>query len=104
MAKPSARRRRVLVVGIVLTALLAAAYGVSASPLLAVDHVRVRGLDHLTVADIETAGGVHPGDAMVWIDTTGAVQGIEALPYVLDASLQRDWPHTVRITVHERTP
>jgi cell division protein FtsQ len=88
----------------VLVVLLGVAYAVAASPLLAVDHVRIRGLDRLTAADIENAGGVHPGDAMVWIDTSGAVQGIESLPYVRDASLTREWPHTVRITVHERTP
>jgi len=41
---------------------------------------------------------------MVWIDTGAAVAGIEALPYVRDATLRRDWPHRVRITVHERTP
>ncbi len=87
-----------------LGVLLAVAWGVSVSPLLAVDQVRVRGLQHLTAADIRTAGGVHPGDAMAWIDMSGAVQGIEALPYVRDASLRREWPHTVRITVHERTP
>ena len=98
------RRRRLFVTGVVLAVLLAAAYGVAASPLLAVDHVRIRGLDRLTSADIENAGGVHPGDAMVWIDTGAAVQGIEALPYVRDASLTREWPRTVRITVHERTP
>jgi cell division protein FtsQ len=93
-----------LAVGIALAVLLAVAWGVSASPLLAVDHVKIHGLQHLTPGDIETAAGVHPGDAMVWIDTTGAVQGIEGLPYVLRASLRREWPNTVRISVHERTP
>jgi cell division protein FtsQ len=98
------RRRRLLVTGIALAVLLAVAYGVAASPLLAVDRVQIRGLDRLTASDIENAGGVHDGDAMVWIDTSGAVQGIEALPYVREASLTREWPHTVRITVRERTP
>jgi cell division protein FtsQ len=41
---------------------------------------------------------------MVWIDTGQAVDGIEALPYVRSATVTRDWPDTVRITVRERRP
>ena len=89
---------------LVVVVLVAVAYGVSKSPLLAVDTVQVRGTAHVTPAQVANAAGVHDGDAMVWIDTGAAVAGIEALPYVRDATLRRDWPHRVRITVHERTP
>jgi cell division protein FtsQ len=87
-----------------LALLLTLAWGASKSPLLDVDHVRVRGVQHLTAREIEDAGGVHTGDAMVWIDTGGAVSGIEALPYVATATLTREWPDTVRIVVRERQP
>ena len=76
----------------------------SKSPLLDVDHVHVRGVQHLTTADIEDAAGVHTGDAMTWIDTGDAVSSIEALPYVATATLTRQWPDTVRIVVRERRP
>jgi cell division protein FtsQ len=98
------RRRRLLVVGVVVMVLAAIAYGVSRSPFLAVDTVRVRGTSHLTAAQVLDAAGVHDGDAMMWLDTTSAVDAMEALPYVRDASLEREWPSTVRIAVHERTP
>jgi len=84
--------------------LVAIAYGVSRSPLLAVDTLQVRGTSHVTAAQVLDAAGIHEGDAMVWMDTSAAVAGMDALPYVRDARVQREWPHTVRITVHERTP
>ena len=98
------RRHRLLAVAVVLTALLAIAWGVSVSPLLDIDHLQVRGVHHLTASDIETAAGVHRGDAMLWIDTNDAVRRLDALPYVRDARLSRQWPDTVRITVRERRP
>jgi len=98
------RRLRVLVLVGVLGLLLAVAWGVSVSPLLDVDHVKVLGVDRLTAAQIEAAGGIHRGDAMLWLDPGQAVRGIEALPYVGRARVAREWPDTVRITVHERRP
>jgi cell division protein FtsQ len=97
------RRRRIAVLLGVVVVLAAVAWGVSVSPLLDVDHVRVRGVDHLTAAEIEDAAGIHPGDTMAWLDPERAVRGIEVLPYVRRASVSREWPDTVRITVHERT-
>jgi len=98
------RRRRLLVVGIVVLVLVAIAYGVSRSPLFAIDTLEVRGTSHLTTAQVLDAAGVHEGDAMVWLDTTAAVDGMDALPYVRAARVEREWPNTVRIVVHERTP
>ena len=98
------RRFRVLLLVGVVTLLAAVAWGVSVSPLLDVDHVRVRGLDHLTAAEVESAADVHLGDAMVWLDPDRATSELEALPYVGQARVTREWPGTVRITVHERRP
>jgi cell division protein FtsQ len=83
---------------------LTIAWAVSVSPLLDIDHVRVSGVQHLTADEIQTAAGVHAGDAMAWLDTGGAVSGIEALPYVATATVTREWPDTVRIAVRERQP
>jgi len=92
------------VLGIAVAVLLGVAYGITRSPLLAVDTLAVKGTSHLTAEQVLDAAGVHAGDAMVWIDTGAALTGIEALPYVRGASLQREWPDTVRITVDERVP
>jgi cell division protein FtsQ len=98
------RRLRLLLAFAVVVALLAAAWGISVSPLLDIDHVEVRGLDRLTAAQIEDAGGVHPGDAMAWLDPGRAVTRIEALPFVRRATVSREWPDTVRIAIVERQP
>jgi cell division protein FtsQ len=92
------------VVVAVVVVLLGVAYGASRSPLLAVDTLTVKGTSHLTPEQVLDAAGVHEGDAMVWLDTGAALSGIEALPYVGHASLRREWPDTVRITVTERVP
>jgi len=94
----------VVVVVAIVGLLASVAWGLSVSPLLDVDHVRVRGLDHLTAEEIEEAGGIHTGDAMAWLDPGRAESGIAALPYVGGVRVTREWPDTVRITVHERRP
>ena len=88
-----------------LVVLVAIAYGVSRSPLLAVDTLQVRGTSHLT-APSRSRRPPASTRATRWCGSTPAqaVDGIEALPYVRDATLHREWPDTVRITVHERTP
>ena len=98
------RRRRLAVVCGIVVVLAALAWGVSVSPLLDVDHVQIRGLHHLTAAEVERAGGIHPGDAMLWLDPSRVVRDLEALPYVRRATVSREWPDTVRVTVHERRP
>jgi cell division protein FtsQ len=98
------RRLRVLIIVGAVGVLLAAAWAVSVSPLLDIDELQVRGLHHLTTEQVEQAGGIHPGDAMAWLDPGNVTSRIEALPYVGTASVEREWPDTVRITVHERRP
>jgi cell division protein FtsQ len=98
------RRRRLAIVCGIVVVLAAVAWGVSVSPLLDVDHVHIRGLHHLTAAEVERAGGIHPGDAMLWLDPSRVVRDLEALPYVRRATVSREWPDTVRVTVHERRP
>ncbi|HEX9504787.1 MAG TPA: FtsQ-type POTRA domain-containing protein [Acidimicrobiia bacterium] len=96
------RRLRVLLVIGGALALVAVAWGITVSPLLAVDHVVITGARQMTPAQIERAGAVRVGDPLVWLDTGRAVSGIEALPYVSRARVDRQWPHTVRIVITER--
>jgi cell division protein FtsQ len=96
------RRLRWVVAVLGLAALVAVAWGVSVSPLLDVDHVVVVGTHHATAAEIESAAGIHRGDALAWIDTGRAVDGVDALPYVRSARIERRWPDAVRIAVVER--
>jgi cell division protein FtsQ len=98
------RRLRVLIVVGVVLALFGLAWGISVSPLLDVDHLQVQGLHRVTAAAVEDAGGIHHGDAMAWLDPSRAVRSIEALPFVRRATVTREWPDTVRVTVVERRP
>jgi cell division protein FtsQ len=99
------RRRLRLVVGALLSATaIAAAWGVSRSALLDVDHVRLTGAEHTQpLSVIQTAGSL-PGRPMVDLDEGGAASQIERLPWVADASVRRQWPNTVVIDVRERAP
>jgi cell division protein FtsQ len=99
---PSARRRRLLVAGLVVVALATVAWMVSRSPLLDVDRVLVRGNQHSTVDEVMEAGELSRGEPLVWLDLERARAGIEALPWVRAARVERAWPDAVRVTLEER--
>ena len=98
------RRLRILVVVASVVVLLALAYGVTVSPLLAVDTIEVHGTAHTTAAQITSAAEVGTGDAMVWLDPDAVAARIEASPWVRSAHVERDWPRTLVIRITERTP
>ena len=98
------RGRRVLVLVVVVGVLGTAAWMATRSPLLDVEHLVVRGNDRATTDEVLGAAGLDRGDAIVWVDVGAATRGIEALPWVRDASVVREWPDTVRVTVRERRP
>jgi cell division protein FtsQ len=97
------RLRRVVAVVGTLTA-LAAAYAVTRSPLLDVDHVRASGGEHTDAAAVALTSGVGRGAAMVSLDTGAVARRVEALPWVRTARVERSWPGTIRIAITERTP
>ena len=89
---------------IVVAILATAAWVATRSPLLDVDHLTVRGNTRETPDEVFAAAGLHTGDPMVWIDPQDAAARIEALPWVRRATVTREWPDTVRITLSERLP
>ena len=96
------RRLRVLLIlaGFFFAALLA--WGISRSPLLDVDHVRITGTVHTTPADIKAAARIHNGLAMLDVDSGAAAARLRAIPWILRAHVERHWPATVTIAVVER--
>ncbi|MBV8981153.1 MAG: FtsQ-type POTRA domain-containing protein [Acidimicrobiia bacterium] len=98
------RRLRVVVVlaGFLLFALVA--WGLTRSPLLNVDHVRVTGTARTTPAEIMAAAGVHDGMAMIDVDGGDAAARLHTVPWILRAHVERHWPSTVTISVVERVP
>jgi cell division protein FtsQ len=100
----SRRRFRVLIAVAVVAVLALVAYGASISPFLDVDKIVVHGAQHTDVTQLEHAAGIAKGDPLFWASTGDAVRGLEAVPYVRQARVTKEWPDTVRITITERTP
>jgi cell division protein FtsQ len=98
------RRLRVLIVLGAFVALAMLAWGLTRSPFLDVDRVRVNGTVHTTPADITAASGIHKGMAMFDVDGSDAEARIRAVPWILRAHVERHWPATVTITIVERLP
>ena len=98
------RRLRVLLILAGFFFLALVAWGLTRSPFLDVDHVRVTGTSRTTPAEITTASGVHKGMAMFDVDSGGAAARLRASPWILRAHVERHWPATVTISVVERVP
>jgi cell division protein FtsQ len=96
------RRLRVLVVLVGLLTVVTALVIVVYSPMLDVERVDVSGAAPDQVAAIRTAAGVSRGDALLRVDTGRVEARLEQLPWVEHASVSRDLPDTVDITVSIR--
>ncbi len=95
-------RRIAWAAGVAATLVLLA--GLTQSPLLSVRHLRVAPTAHTSAAELQAAAGIHTGRPMLDVDAAAAVAGLRRLPWVRTATVHREWPATVRITVTERHP
>jgi cell division protein FtsQ len=98
------RRLRVLIAVVSVVVALALAWGVTVSPLLAVEEIDVTGNAHVTPAEVVAAAHVREGDSMVWLDPSQVEARLEASPWIRTAKVSRDWPRTLAIAVTERAP
>jgi cell division protein FtsQ len=96
--------RPVLIVAAVILLGLGAAWTLLYSHWLALQAVEVEGVERLSSEQIERAAALPAGSALVRLDLDAAANRIEQIPAVGSATLSRSWPHTVIITVTERTP
>lgn len=99
-------RRRLRILLGVLTAgcVLGLAWLVVHSPLLAVSSVSVRGAHQESAATIARVGAVHDGDATLFVDGGAVARRVEALPWIERATVSRNLPHGITISVVERAP
>ena len=99
------RRRLRWIMGlIVLAALCAAAWAVTHSALLDVERVRVTGAQQATPAEVRSAAGIEPGDAILFIDAGAVARRVERVAWVDTASVERSIGGEVDIHVTERRP
>lgn len=69
-----------------------------------VEAVAVTGLVTVPEADVLSAAAVPAGVPLAAIDTEAVATRVAALPPVESVHVGRSWPHTVAVTVTERTP
>ena len=98
------RRLRVwITIGLVVV-LLAAAFGISRSPLLDVDEVEVIGARRTGSIQVVEAAGVDLGTPLLGLDLSGPRRAIAALPWVDQVRSSRTWGGKITFDVTERTP
>lgn len=99
---PSARS---LLVGFGLLAAAAAAYALAReTPLFALRSIEVRGAPPSTVAEIRGALRDRLGRSLVGLSGGSVIERVEALPDVVSATYDRDFPHTLRLVVRPEVP
>ena len=96
------RRLRVLIAVLVVLLVTGGTWFAVRSSLLDVDHIEVEGAGRSTPAAVAAASGLRRGTAMIHLDETRMLAGVESLPWVRRASVRKEWPGTVVITVEER--
>lgn len=98
------RRLRLLLAAGAVVGVVALAFGVTRSPLLDVDEVRVLGAVRTTTDDISRAGGLAAKPQLADVEPAEVVARVERLPWVQEAEVVRHWPGTVEVAIVERTP
>ncbi len=101
------RGRRVRSLLVTLTLLVAVsflAWLVRFSSVFDVTAVDVRGATLVSAAQVRTRAGVATGVPLATVDTGAVARRVASLTQVSSAEVSRRWPHTVVITLTERTP
>ncbi|TFV54118.1 FtsQ-type POTRA domain-containing protein [Geodermatophilus sp. DF01-2] len=75
-----------------------------ASPVFAVQAVRVDGAGTLTAAEVVEVAGIAEGTPLLRVDVEAAAARVARLPQVADVEVTRGWPRSVVVTVAERVP
>ena len=96
------RRLRHLLIVLGAVASVGLLYGALRSPLLDVDGVTYRGLEHTSLDAVIAASGVHQGASLVGLDPGAVERRIEAVPWVETATVDRSWTGEVSIDITER--
>lgn len=93
------RRRVVAIVVGAVAATAGAAWLLLGSPLFDVDEVAVTGNSGIPTEEVVSASGIVPGTPLLTLDTNAAADRVSQLDAVASASVARQWPDAVAITV-----
>ncbi len=103
----SIRLRRLatgIVIAGVVTACVWGGIALAGSDLFKVTDVAVSGTRHLDPTDVEALAKVPQGATMFSVSARRIQRDVESSPWVEEARVTRDFPHTLRIAVRERVP
>lgn len=71
---------------------------------LAADEVQVAGTRTVPAEKVIAAAGIRAGTPLARVDLDAVDRRVGAIPAVASVTAHRSWPHTLTITVTERTP
>ena len=89
---------------LLLVAVLATWWSLYQSKWFTAQEVTITGNSRLTVEQITAAAAIPIGNSLMSINTGSVTNQLTALPEVKSATVERGWPHSIVITVTERTP
>ena len=96
--------RRLALALLVIGLVAGAVWVVFFSSYVTAREVDVRGNSTLSDAKIEKAAAVPMGTPLARVDMKAIVARVQPISEVRYVEVGRNWPHTVRITITERTP
>jgi cell division protein FtsQ len=97
--------RRSLALGVAILALALGGYLIAReSSLFSIDRIEVRGGSRQVARQVHSTLASLVGKPLVGLDGSAVLHQVDALPSVVSASYDRDFPHTLRITVVPERP
>jgi len=98
------RLRPFLYAGLVLLLVVGGAWLVFFSSVVTVRDVSVHGNQTMSSVRVEAVAKAPMGQQLARVDLAAIQARVESLPAVRSASVSRSWPHTIAISITERTP
>jgi cell division protein FtsQ len=95
------RRLRLLLAGCCVLSTAGLAWLTINAPFFDIDRVEIRGDQRVSDKQIRAAARVDAHTPLLLVDAGAIAERIEALPWVANASVHREWPGTLRIDVSE---
>lgn len=104
--QPWRRRRRALIIGTTITALVLVAALLTAIflPALQVREVTVSGTGYVQEEAIRDAAAPHLGGSVLLLPTASLTEAVGEVPGVASVEVDRHWPDGARITITEAVP
>ncbi len=95
------RRNLLMIAALGALAFVALISVIARAAIFDVDEVRVLGSNKETVTRIRNTAAIKAGIAIWSVDLGAVERRVEKLPWVAEASVDRNWPDTITITIRE---